>query len=88
MNEPNEVPTPPPTGDATIDDALRGLADLASAPLSDHHDRLAKAHEADALAEGAFRLYERFRPQIEPGKRGWGQKGTLDLDLIRKLSRR
>ena len=46
MNEPNEVPTPPPTGDATIDDALRELADLASAPLSDHHDRLAKAHEA------------------------------------------
>jgi hypothetical protein len=25
---------------------LLGLADLASAPLSDHHDRLAKAHEA------------------------------------------
>ncbi len=46
MTEPNEVTSPPPTGNAIIDDALLGLADLASAPLSDHHDRLAKAHEA------------------------------------------
>jgi hypothetical protein len=46
VTEPNGVTTPPPTGNATIDDALLGLADLASAPLSDHHDRLAKAHEA------------------------------------------
>lgn len=36
---------PPQTGHAAIDDALLGLADLTSAPLSDHHDRLAKAHE-------------------------------------------
>ena len=43
--EPDPVPSPPQTGDARIDDALLGLADLASAPLSDHHDRLAKAHE-------------------------------------------
>ena len=46
MTEPDEVTTPPLTGNATIDDALLGLADLTSAPLSDHHDRLAKAHEA------------------------------------------
>jgi hypothetical protein len=46
VTEPDEVTTPPLTGNAAIDDALRGLADLASAPLSDHHDRLAKAHEA------------------------------------------
>jgi hypothetical protein len=46
MTEPNEVTSPPLTGNATIDDALLGLADLASAPLADHHDRLAKAHEA------------------------------------------
>jgi hypothetical protein len=46
VTDPNEVTSPPLTGNATIDDALLGLADLASAPLSDHHDRLAKAHEA------------------------------------------
>jgi hypothetical protein len=43
--EPNEVASPPTTGNAPIDNALLGLADLPSAPLSDHHDRLAKAHE-------------------------------------------
>jgi len=50
--------------------------------------RLAEAYDPDELAEEAFKLYERFRPQIEPGKRGWGQKGTLDLDLIRRLARK
>ena len=47
---------------------------------------LAKAYSPDELADQAFGLYERFRPQIEPGTRGWGQKGTLDLELVRRLS--
>jgi hypothetical protein len=48
-----DVPTDDPrdaavpcTGDPAIDDALRALGDLPSAPLADHHDRLAGAHEA------------------------------------------
>ena len=43
--EPDPATSPPQTGHAQIDDALRGIADLASAPPADHHDRLAKAHE-------------------------------------------
>jgi hypothetical protein len=43
--EPDPGINPPQTGHTQIDDALRGLADLASAPLADHHDRLAKTHE-------------------------------------------
>jgi len=43
--EPDLVTSPLQTGHAAIDDALRELADLASAPLADHHDRLANAHE-------------------------------------------
>jgi hypothetical protein len=43
--EPDPGTSPPQTGHAQIDDALRGLADLASAPLADHHDRLARGHE-------------------------------------------
>jgi hypothetical protein len=43
--EPDPVTSPPQTGHAAIDDALRELADLASAPLADHHDRLAQAHQ-------------------------------------------
>jgi hypothetical protein len=47
---------------------------------------LARALEPRELEERAFALYERFRPAIDPGKRGWGQKGALDLDLIRSLA--
>jgi hypothetical protein len=54
--------SPPQTGNDAVDDALVGLADLASAPLAEHHDRLAKAHkdlqealdrEDDGPADGA-----------------------------------
>jgi hypothetical protein len=48
---------------------------------------LARAHDAEELAECAFSLYEEFRPQIPRGKRGWGAKGTLDLELIKVLAR-
>ena len=47
---------------------------------------LAAAYEPDDLAERAYPLYESFRPEIPPGTRGWGAKGTLDLDLIRSLA--
>ena len=47
---------------------------------------LAESQTPDALAQSAYPLYERFRPRITPGKAGWGQKGELDLDLIRALA--
>ena len=39
-------PGVPTTGDPHIDEALRGLRDLPSIPLGEHHDRLAQVHEA------------------------------------------
>jgi len=54
--------SPPQTGTDAVDDALLGLAELASAPLAEHHDRLARAHkelqealdrEGDGPADGA-----------------------------------
>jgi hypothetical protein len=47
---------------------------------------LASAFAPDDLAGAAYSLYERFRPSIPPGKRGWGAKGTLDLKLIGSLA--
>ena len=44
--DPDPTPSPPDTGQPPVDDALRGLADLSSAHLAEHHDRLAKVHEA------------------------------------------
>jgi hypothetical protein len=58
-----------------------------------HHDAvwhvmmaLAQSRTTAQLEFEGYGLYERFRPQIDPGRRGWGQKGTLDLDLIRYLA--
>jgi hypothetical protein len=48
--------------------------------------RLADAYGPEDLAEEAYGLYERFRPEVASGKRGWGQKGELDLGLIRSLA--
>jgi hypothetical protein len=40
---------------------------------------LAKSFAPKDLAERAFKLYERFRPSIPEGVKGWGAKGDLDL---------
>lgn len=34
--------------------------------------RLAKAHKPKELADEAYLLYERFRPEIPGGEKGWG----------------
>jgi hypothetical protein len=48
-------------------------------------EALAKAFTPAELETRAFALYERFRPQVPEGKKGWGAKGELDLALIRSL---
>ena len=48
---------------------------------------LANALKPDELAQKGFGLYEQFRPVIPEGVQGWGAKGELDLDGIRKLTR-
>jgi hypothetical protein len=49
---------------------------------------LAQAIEPKELNDKAFALYERFRPHIPEGVRGWGAKGELNLKLIRDLAER
>ena len=49
-------------------------------------EELAGAFAPDALKATAYGLYEKFRPTIERGQRGWGQKGALDLELVRSLA--
>jgi hypothetical protein len=46
---------------------------------------LAVSYEPDELAKQAYALYEKFRPEIPEGKKGWGAAGDLDLDRIRSL---
>jgi hypothetical protein len=49
--------------------------------------RLAKSFQPKELAERCFGLYERFRPAIPEGAKGWGAKGELDLAMIEGLVR-
>jgi len=48
---------------------------------------LAKAYAPKQLAAEAYSLYEKFRPKIPEGTKGWGVKGELDLDYIRSLAK-
>ena len=48
---------------------------------------LAKSLTPSRLAEKAYDLYVKFRPEIPPGKKGWGASGKLDLDAIRRMAR-
>lgn len=49
--------------------------------------KLAKAYKSQQLGHDAFSLYERFRPEIPAGKKGWGAKGDLDLGLVGRLAK-
>ena len=62
------------------------LDDHIGAAVDDARDhRLIQ--QPDDLEARAFALYEAFRPEIPRGVRGWGAKGTLDLDKIVGLAR-
>lgn len=46
---------------------------------------LAESFSPQDLAGRAYSLYEKFRPEIPEGTRGWGATGDLDLEKIRAL---
>lgn len=50
-------------------------------------EKLARAYPPKQLEGKAYDLYEKFRPEIPEGKKGWGAKGELDLDYIRSLAK-
>jgi hypothetical protein len=58
-----------------------GLADARAAM-----QELAAAFDEDQLADSAYHLYEKFRPVIPAGVKGWGAAGELDLAAIRSLA--
>jgi hypothetical protein len=50
--------------------------------------RLAKSYRPEELEEESFALYERFRPEIPSGVKGWGVQGVLDVAGIAKLAKK
>jgi hypothetical protein len=45
-------------------------------------EELADRYEPKELNRIAFRLYEKFRPDVPPGNEGWGAKAVLDVEKI------
>ncbi|HVO14848.1 MAG TPA: hypothetical protein VMV26_06525 [Alphaproteobacteria bacterium] len=64
--------------DAKFGDAL---GDTKSAMTA-----LARSLPPGDLATEAYWLYEKFRPEVPAGVRGWGAAGVLDLRQIEKLA--
>jgi hypothetical protein len=58
-----------------LDDVRKEMKDLAG------------SYPPSELAGQAFSLYEKFRPSVPRGEKGWGAKGELDLAVIRKLAK-
>ena len=58
-----------------LDDVRKEMKDLAG------------SYPPSELAGRAFSLYEKFRPSVPRGEKGWGAKGELDLAVIRKLAK-
>ena len=50
--------------------------------------KLAKAYKPKELTDEAYPLYEKFRPDIPKGKKGWGAEGNLDLKMIERMAKR
>jgi hypothetical protein len=69
-----------------VETYLRGKFGEALDSVRRTMEELARSFSPKELAARAFFLYERFRPTIPDGVRGWGVKGELDLDRIRGLT--
>jgi hypothetical protein len=49
--------------------------------------KLAQAYRPQELAHIAYPLYERFRPAIPEGVKGWGAKGDLEPGRIEEMTK-
>ena len=77
-----------PTDPAAVERYLESKFGESLAAARAAMTSLARAIPPRMLAAEAFSLYERFRPRIPAGVRGWGAAGVLDLEAVRSLARR
>jgi len=67
---------------------LRSRFGDALEPVRAEMEALAACVPPELLNQEGFHLYERFRPEVPSGERGWGAKGILDFAKIRALGQR
>jgi hypothetical protein len=75
-----------PIEPASVQRYLEGKFGDALEDARDAMMQLARALSPDRLAREAYSLYEKFRPRIPAGQKGWGVPGKLSLDAIRSLA--
>lgn len=74
-----------PVDPASVQRYLSGKFGSALDDVRAAMEELASAFGPRELEDRAYELYEKFRPEIPGGKKGWGAKGDLDLACIRSL---
>jgi hypothetical protein len=76
-----------PVEPASVERYLSGKFGDALAPTRKAMQVLARSRDREALGHEAYRLYERFRPEVPEGEAGWGAAGVLSLARIESLAR-
>jgi hypothetical protein len=77
-----------PQDPAAVERYLEGKLGDALPAVRASMTALARSIPKRELSERAFALYEKFRPGIPSGERGWGAKGELDIGRVRALARK
>ena len=78
--------TPPGFALTSVEKYLTGKFGDDLEAAAEAMEALAKSLPRKELAERAFGLYEKFRPKIPAGTKGWGAKGTLALEFVKGLA--
>jgi hypothetical protein len=49
---------------------------------------VANSYPAQEIGKIAYSLYQKFRPKVPDGVKGWGAKGVLDIRSMQALKRK
>jgi hypothetical protein len=75
-----------PDDSAAVTRYLEGKFGEALPEVRTAMGKLARSFPPKELAARAYNLYEKFRPAVPTGTRGWGAKGDLDLEKLKALA--
>lgn len=76
-----------PVSPQSVQAYLEGKFGQALPQARQAFQELAASFSPVELRHRAYELYEEFRPEIPEGTKGWGAKGELDLEGLKKLER-
>jgi hypothetical protein len=77
-----------PQDPAAVERYLEGKLGDSLAAVRAAMTALARSIPRRELSGRAFALYEKFRPGVPSGERGWGSRGDLDIGRVRALARK